>query len=399
MAENTIYEELGVPTVVNAAGTKTRIGGSLMPPEVLDAMCEAGNSFVRLSDLQAAASERIADLTGAGAGYVTNGAAGALLLGTAACIAGSDLGAMSRLPDTEGLADEVVMARTHRTGYDHAIRAAGARVVDVGTNDRFLGSGASSVEPWEIADAIGPDTAAVGYVQTPETEPPLEDVVAVAGEHDVPVIVDAAAELPPVENFSRFIDAGADLVAFSGGKAIRGPQTTGILAGRPDLIASVALQHLDAHAAPEIWEPPEGLVPEPPEGVPRQGIGRPLKVGKEELVGLLRAIELFVDADHDARRETYRERIELIDDRLSGLTGLRTDVVGPEGYVPVLRVRVDAGKAGVSAKTLVRSLREEDPRVFVSADYLERGEFTVVPSELDDGEASYVADRIASYAG
>ena len=227
-----VYEDLDVPTVINAASTKTRIGGSLIREGAVEAMAEAAGSFVRLSDLQARASELISDVTGAEAGYVTCGAAAGLTLGAAACIAGDDVGVMDQLPHTEDVPNEIVMPRTHRNGYDHALRAAGARIVDVGNADNALGTGSKDTEIWEIADAIGEQTVAVAYMQKSYSEPPLEDVVEVAHDHNVPVIVDAAAELPPTETFTRFVEAGADLVAFSGGKAIRGPQTTGILAGR-----------------------------------------------------------------------------------------------------------------------------------------------------------------------
>jgi D-glucosaminate-6-phosphate ammonia-lyase len=265
-----VYHRATRPTVVNAAGTKTRISGSLVREEAVEAMVEASKSFVRVSDLQARASERIAAVTGAEAGYVTAGASAGLLLGAAACIAGDDLDAMYQLPDTDGLADEIVVPRTHRTGYDHALRAAGATLVDV------------------------------------------------AHDHGVPVIVDAAAEVPPASNLSRFVDQGADLVAFSGGKAIRGPQTTGILAGRAALIESVAFQQLDMHANDAVWDPPTDLVDvDRYDGVPRQGIGRSLKVGKEELAGLVTALDLFVEEDHAALAQEWTERAARIADDLS----------------------------------------------------------------------------------
>jgi L-seryl-tRNA(Ser) seleniumtransferase len=397
---DTIYDELGVPTVVNAAGTKTRIGGSLIREEAVGAMAEAAASFVRISDLQARAGGLIADVTGAEAGYATCGASAGLLLGAAACIAGNDPRAMDQLPDTESLADEIVILRTHRTGYDHALRAAGATIVDVGTNDRHLGTGSRNVEPWEIAEAITEDTAAVGYVQKEYTEPPLETVTEIAYERDVPVIVDAAAEVPPAGNLSRFVEAGADLVAFSGGKAIRGPQTTGILAGRKDLIESVASQHLDMHAAKPVWDPPQDLVGvDRFDGVPRQGIGRPLKVGKEELVGLIRALELFLEEDQDALREEWTARTNRVAAALAEEPALSTRTtegdktsVGPEAMVTV-----DEEAAGLSTEDLVLSLRREDPRVFVGADSVEDAAFTINPMCLTDEEADYVVERIRDY--
>jgi L-seryl-tRNA(Ser) seleniumtransferase len=396
MTDDSVYEELGVPTVVNATGTKTRIGGSRIRAEALDVMARAAESFVRLSDLQAAASDRIAEVTGAEAGYVTNGAAGALVLATAACIAGDDPGVMSRLPDTEGVADEVVMPRTHRTGYDHAIRTAGATIVDIGTNDRRLGTGSRAVEPWMYADAIGEDTAAVGHLYKAYEGPPLAEVCEIAHEHDVPVIVDAAAELPPVENLSWFIEQGADLVAFSGGKAVRGPQTTGILAGRADLIASVAAQHLDMHAAGEVWDPPERLLDRSAfDGVPTQGIGRPLKVGKEELVGLLAALDAFVEEDHDATRAEWRARAERVAAELGGVEGLSTVIAeGAKNAAPTVEVAVDEAVTDVSTVDLVGALRREKPRVFVGADAVDDAQFTVNPMCLTDEEADYVTERI-----
>jgi len=409
MTEETIYEELGVPAVVNAAGTKTRIGGSRIRPEAIEAMERASQSFVQLSELQAAASERIADLTGAAAGYVTSGAAAGLTLAAAAAIAGDDVAAMARLPDTDGgpggadpLPDEIVMPRTHRTGYDHALRAAGARIVDVGTNDHHLGTGARNVEPWEIERAIGEDTAAVAYVQKEYTEPPLTTVAEIAHSHDVPVIVDAAAELPPTENFERFVDAGADLVAFSGGKAIRGPQTTGILAGREDLIQSVATQHLDMHAAGSVYEPAPALVdPEALGGVPRQGIGRGLKVGKEELVGLLAALDAFLEEDQDALAEEWTATAEEIAADLAEIDGLATTVTGggDVSVAPEVRVTVDPDAAGGSAVEIVRALRREEPRVFVGADDVDDGAFAINPMCLADEEAEYVVERIRANAG
>jgi L-seryl-tRNA(Ser) seleniumtransferase len=395
--EDTVYEELGVPTVVNATGTKTRISGSLVRPEAADAMREAARNFVRVSDLQARASDLIEEVTGAEAGYVASGASAALTLGAAACIAGNDLAAMARLPDTEGLPDEIVVPRTHRTGYDHALRVAGAEIVDVGANDVHLGTGAADTELWELAAAITEDTAAVGYIQKEYTTPPLEAVCEVAHDRDVPVIVDAAAELPPVENLRRFVDAGADLVAFSGGKAVRGPQTTGVLAGREDLIASAALQHLDMHAAEEVWDPPADLFDVGDlAGVPRQGVGRGMKVGKEELVGLIRALELFVEEDHEARYAEWLARAEDVAADLEAVEGLSTSISESDSAIaPVVVVSVDESVAG-DAADLVLALRREDPRVFVGADALDRAEFTVNPMCLTDEEAAYAVERIAA---
>jgi L-seryl-tRNA(Ser) seleniumtransferase len=398
--EATVYDELGVPRVVNAAGTKTRIGGSLIRPEAVEAMSRAAESFVRLSDLQVRAGELVSEVTGAEAGYVGSGAAACMTLAAAAAIAGDDLGAMSRLPDTEGVPSEIVMPRTHRNGYDHAFRAAGATIVDVGNNDNYLGTGSNGTEPWELAEAITEETAAVGYMEKAFSAPSLETVVDVAHDHDVPVIVDAAAEVPPRENLSAFVEAGADMVVFSGGKAIRGPQTTGILAGKREYVRSAALQHLDMHVAESVWDPPRELFDaESLAGVPRQGIGRPLKVGKEELVGLIAALEAFVEEDQAALDAEWEERLDVVADGLADCDGLslRREPGGKLMVAPELRVEVDPDAAGVDAVELVGSLRKEDPRIFVGSDELQDDLFAVNPMCLDDEGAAYVAERIRSY--
>lgn len=400
MPGQTIYDELDVPTVINAASTKTRIGGSRIRPKAIEAMGRAGESFVRLSDLQARASELISEVTGAEAGYVGCGAAACMTLAAAACIAGDDLGVMSRLPDTEDIPDEIVMPRTHRNGYDHALRAAGARIVDVGTNDNRLGTGSTDVEPWELANAITEDTVAVAYMQKAYTMPPLGTVVEIAHDHGVPVIVDAAAEVPPRKNFSRFVESGADVVIFSGGKAIRGPQTTGILAGKREYVRSAALQHLDMHVAPEVWEPPEKLFTrEEIDGVPRQGIGRALKVGKEELVGLIIALELFLEEDHAAKQAEWMERAEHIEAELSELDGLTTELSagGKLMVAPEVAVTIGPEGTGIDAVSLVRSLRRENPRIFVGCDDLANSSFGINSLCLTDEEAEYVVERIRSY--
>ena len=399
MSDGSIYDSLDVPTVINAAGTKTRIGGSRIREEALEAMADAADSFVRLSDLQAAASDRIADATGAEAGYVTNGAAGGLLLSAAACIAGTDPGRMARLPDTEGIPDEIIMPRTHRTAYDHALRTAGATIVDVGTNDPYLGTGSRSVEPWEYTDAVSEQTVAIAHVYKSYGSPSLETVCELAHRHDLPVIVDAAAEVPPPDNLSWFTEQGADLVVFSGGKGIRGPQTTGILAGRAELVESVAFQHLDMHAAAEVWDPPKRLLDaESIDGVPRQGVGRPLKVGKEELAGLLRALQCFIEEDHEKRSAEWSARATRLAGSLDELDHVSTVISdGQKSVAPEVSVHIDEETAPLSAVELVRALEDEEPRVFVGSDSLDRGQIALNPMCLTDAEAEYVVERLVHY--
>jgi L-seryl-tRNA(Ser) seleniumtransferase len=225
-------------------------------------------------------------------------------------------------------------------------------------------------------------------------------VVDVAHDHDVPVVVDAAAELPPKSNLERIIDEGADLVVFSGGKAIRGPQSTGILAGKREYIESAAMQHLDMHVAEEVWEPPAELVDlDRFGGVPRQGMGRPLKVGKEEIAGLIRALELFLEEDTDARAREWADRADAIASEFREHEALSVTVTEGEktSAAPEVFVRLDPELAGIDAETLVRELRNEDPRVFVGPDYLHESAFTVNPMCLTDDEAGYVTERVLSY--
>ncbi len=252
----TIYERLGVRTIINAKGPATRLSGATLPEPVIAAMAEASRSCVDMAELQAAASAVIAEITGAEAGIVTSGAAAALLLGAAACVTGTDPALMNRLPDVSGMRDEAVVVRSQRNQYDRAVRAVGLRLVEVGIPDRVSGAGVRDAEAWEIADAITARTALVLYVAAPFSRPALPAVVAAAHAAGVPVLVDAAAQLPPASNLTQFVAEGADLVAFSGGKALRGPQGSGILCGRRDLIMAAALQMLDMDVDWEFWSPP-----------------------------------------------------------------------------------------------------------------------------------------------
>ena len=394
MKTGTIYEKWDVTPAINAAGTKTRVGGSRIRPEALNAMAAAAESFVQLSELQAGASDYLAAVTGAEAGYVTNGAAGGLLLAAAACIARRDPAVMSRLPDTNGIASDILMPRTHRTGYDHALRTAGATIVDIGTNDRALGTGARDVEPWEYEHAITDETVAIAHIHKDGRLPTLETVCEIATDSNIPVIVDAAAEVPPRQNLSRFIDAGADLVVFSGGKGIRGPQTTGILVGRGDLIESIALQHLDMHETGEVWNPPPSLIDRDGlNGVPRQGIGRPLKVGKEELVGLLVALEAFLDEDGVARQEEWTDRLGKIEAALESIPEISTWRQGGAKTVAPTLV-VDLTDHEVDAARLATDLRQSKPRIIVGTDEVVFDQITINPMCLDENEAEYVAERL-----
>lgn len=389
-----VFARLGVKTIINANGPATRLSGGLMRPEVASAMAEASARCVEIVDLQAAASKVIADATGAEAGYVTSGAAAGLLLATAATIAGLDAAAMDRLPNTRGLKNQVIVARSQRNMYDHAVRTAGARLVEVGLPDRFAGSGVRDAEPWDYAAAITDKTAAIYYVAAPGSQPELADVVAVAREHGVPVIVDAAAQLPPLTNLKRFIADGADLVAFSGGKAIGGPQASGMLAGRRDLIMSAALQQLDMDVDRHTWSPPSSLIDlDRLAGIPRHGIGRPCKVGKEQIAGLITALQMTFTEEADGRLAArWQSLAERLAAGLSDVDWADVSIVSDPGGsgVPMVHVAVDAGRADADAIKL--ALERGEPSIHSNPDYRGTGKIVFGVTCLADDDP----DRIAA---
>jgi len=300
---------------------------------------------------------------------------------------------MARLPDTTGMKSEVVVVRSQRNFYDHAVRAAGVRLVEVGLPDRYAGAGVRDAEAWEIADAITERTAAVFYVADAAARPPLAEVVKVAHTAGVPVIVDAAAQLPPQANLRRFIEIGADLVAFSGGKALNGPQGTGILAGRRDLVMAAALQHLDLDIFWEQWSPPPTLIDKDRlKGVPQHGIGRTCKVGKEQIIGLLTALELFVAEGDAVRHQRWRTMMETLANGLQGIPGARIalDDIGNVEEIPTLMLE----QGRLSALDLVIALQNGSPPIQADPLLCERGAVAFNPMCLQPGEAEIIAESV-----
>ena len=369
---NDPYKSLGVRHRINAAGALTRLGGAVMAPEVVEAMAAASRASVDIGELQDAASARIAAATGAEAGLVTTGAAAALTLAAAAAIARWDVAKMAALPH---VAADILLPRTHRTGYAHALAASGARLVDIGNNDRGTGAGVRGLEAWEIEAALSPSVVAMGFSVNAVSIVDLPTASAVCRAHGIPLIVDAAAQLPPKENLRRFIAMGADLVAFSGGKALGGPQASGILAGRRDLVASALLQQLDMDVAPETWSPPRLVDRANLRGVPHHGIGRGFKAGKEEIVGLLTALDRFVTADDTATNAALEARLRAI---ASALNGHDVTLVpaAKTGRVPVLEIAVP------DALALSARLQRGDPPVHLSERHAARGVLTLDPQVL-----------------
>jgi D-glucosaminate-6-phosphate ammonia-lyase len=378
--------ELRGRRVLNARGYSTKVGGSRPSTEVMAAMAEAAGFFVRMEDMQAAAGEVISEVTGAEAGYVTSGASAGLTMAAAAVLARLDPGRMNRLPDTTGMPDEIVLLRRHRNDYDHALRLAGARLVEVGFHDWTF--------PYELAEAIGPRTAGVFYLGSDgNANLSLADVVAISHRSDVPVIVDASVALPPASNLRALIEVGADLVSFSGGKHIGGPQASGILGGRRDLVTSVALQHQDMDVYPETW-PARGLIDAGlVAGPPHHGVGRGFKVGKEEIAGLVAALRAYVARDFDAERARLAGYADELVAGLADLPGIvatrvDSDAMGRPG--PHVEVRVNPAPAGLTATDLVNRLQAGDPIVCTFEGRAFQGTVGLYPDALVDGEAAEV---------
>jgi L-seryl-tRNA(Ser) seleniumtransferase len=394
-----LYAALGVPRVINACGPNTRLSGGRTAPAVAAAMAAAGAATVDMIALQAAASRAIAAATGAEAGIVTAGASAAVLLGAAACMARLDPAAMNRLPDTAGMPDGFVVVRSQRNMYDRALRAAGGRIVEVGVPDRISGPGVRDAAPWEIAEAIEEGrTAAVYYLAHPNSEPPLPEVARAAHARGVPVLVDAAAQLPPRENLRRFLAEGADLVAFSGGKAIGGPQASGILCGRRDLVGSALVQMLDLDLpeaqfrAPEEFAPLNGL-----RGLPHHGIGRSCKVGKEEVVGLLTALRLFAEEDPAARTARWTARLETVARSAGAIAGAGLVLVpdGAKPGVPLLELRF-AGGAGAAAAAEARLRAHRPVAVHLDAARWRAGVLAVNPTALAEEDLPALGAALAA---
>lgn len=382
MIERTRLRQLGLKPVINAIGYATPLGNGRLDEATIEAMVEGARHFVSIAELQKAVGRRLAEITHAEAGYVVSGAAAGLTLATAACIAGLNPSIMNRLPDAgPSVPRTVVVHRAHRYDYDHAVRQAGAELREVGFPNLTF--------PYELSEAIREDTVAVLFRgDGTRNVVPFGDVIEIARSRDVPVIVDAALTVPPVENLWRYIDNGADLVVFSGGKAIGGPPASGFVVGKADLIASIALQHQDMDVRVETWskESYGQTVVDPP----YQGIGRPMKVGKEQVLGLLTAINQYVERDHLAELEGWRAQVARIRDRLADeIPGLPTVIEegsgDPPNYVPQLRL--DLGSRGEAAR-VSRLLALRDPSVYCNEGGLWDGSLIVVPSCIREEEES-----------
>jgi D-glucosaminate-6-phosphate ammonia-lyase len=361
-----IYRRLGVEPIINGRSTFTILGGSLMPRDVLDAMRDAAEAFVDLTELQRAVGRRLAELTHNEAAFVSGGAAAGLFLAAAACMARKTEDGVLRLADLPQLSREFLIHRAHRIPYDMAFELAGGRLTEIGTTD--------ATNERDLVEAVGDQTAAIVYVPKAhfaQAVLPLETVVRVASERGTPVIVDAAAQLPPPENLWRFTGAGADVALFSGGKALCGPASSGLVVGRRWLIELMARN-----------------------AAPLQRLGRPMKAGKEDMIGLLAAVEWYLRQDHDALLRRYEDQVA----HVIGWGSRRTDVIvsreplGEAGQpTPRAWIRLSAATTADRDRFLT-TLRATPPRIDLLAD--DETGFYVAPETLRPGDEQIITGRL-----
>lgn len=361
--ERDIADELGIRTFINAAGTYTSMTGCLMPKEVMQAINASSNDFMMLDEAQDKVGERIAEMCHAESAMVSAGCWSAMVLGTAGVIAGTDPEKAAQLPHLKGtdLKSEVLVQKSHNTGYVHAVTNTGVTIVPIESRE-------------ELENAISEKTAMMWFLNkaAPDGKIQHEEWVEAGKKYDVPTMIDIAADVPPVENLWKFNDMGFDLVCISGGKALRGPQSAGILMGRKDLIAAARFN-----------SPPRG-----------GNIGRGMKVNKEEILGMYAAVKRYVEMDHDKQWQMWEDRIALIEDKAKQVDGVTTEVTVPPiaNHTPSLAITWDESKIDISQEELRKNLREGDPSIEMRGS----GEHTVnlTVFMLQPGEEHAVADRI-----
>jgi len=354
------FRELGVRPFINAAGTYTAMTASLMPSEVMDAINYASKHYVMLDELHDRVGERIAKLVRAEAAMVTCGAASALTLGTAGVLTGTDRQKINDLPNLAEMKSEVIIQKAHRFGYDRALRNCGVSLVEVETRE-------------DLERAVNDKTAMMLFYNNNNKEGRIQDqeFAELGRKHGIPTMNDAAADVPPLENLWKYSEMGFDLVAFSGGKGIRGPQSAGLLLGKKPLIAAARMN-----------SSPNG-----------NAIGRGMKVNKEEMVGMLAALELFVAKDHAKESREFERRAEAIRSSATSVPGVKAEVFVPEvaNHVPHVRVTWDATSKPLKAAAVVRAMLDGEPSIAIRSE----GESLVVGVwMMQPGEEKIVAHRL-----
>ena len=361
MVKRDYFAELGVRPFINAAGTYTTLTASLMAPEVMQAIDYCSKQYVHLIELHDRVGERIASLIGCEAAMVSAGAASALTLGTAACMTGANEDLIRRLPDTTGLKTEVIIQKSHRYGYDHAVRNCGTHFVEVETRE-------------QLENAVNGNTVMMLFFNaaTPPAPIKAEEFAQLGKKHGVPTFNDAAADVPPVSHLSAYLKMGFDLVTFSGGKGIRGPQSAGLLLGRKDLIQAARL-----NASPN-----------------SDAIGRGMKVNKEELVGMMAAVEAYIKKDHEAEWRDWEGRVKTIADSVGPVNSVKAEPFVPEisNSVPHLRITWDESQLKITAAEATKKLLDGNPSIELRPGAPKGIEVAVWM--MQPGEAQIVARRI-----
>jgi uncharacterized pyridoxal phosphate-dependent enzyme len=364
------YEELGVTTVINCEGTMTMLGGSLLRPELEAVMAQAGRHFVSMPDLELAAGKRIAEmlkLPDTHTALVTSGAAAAIQSGLAGILTGDNQTLIKQIPDLTGMKSEVIIQKSHRNPFDHQLRTTGVKLVEVET-------------PYELSRAINDRTAMMHFTNFANAagQIKVDEWAKLAKRYNVPCMNDAAADTPPVSHLWDYTNMGYDLVTFSGGKAMRGPQCAGLLIGRKDLV-SFALLNNSPH---------------------EDTIGRSQKVGKEEIIGMVKAIELYLNEDHDSLNKLWRGRLDYIAGELAKLPGVKTSFYVPDvaNHVPHMQITWDRSKIALDPQQASKLLRASEPSIVMGV-----GEENPVLSMnsfmLQDGEQKIVADKLVRILG
>jgi uncharacterized pyridoxal phosphate-dependent enzyme len=359
------YEELGVTTVINCQGTMTMLGGSLLRPELEAVMAQAGRHFVSMPELEVAAGKRIAEMLKLPEGYtalVTSGAAAAIQSGLAGILTGDNEAFIKQLPDLTGLKSEVIIQKSHRNPFDHQLRTTGAKLIEIETRD-------------ELRHAIGPRTAMMHFTNFANAagQIKVDEWAKLAKEYKIPCMNDAAADTPPVSHLWDYTNMGYDLVTFSGGKAMRGPQCAGLLIGRKDLVAYALLNN----------SPHEDT------------LGRSSKVGKEEIIGMVKALELYLNEDHEALTKEWQGRLELISRQIARVPGVNTAFLVPDiaNHVPHMQITWDAAKISLTPKQASQLLRGSKPSIVMEPGE-DRPGLVMNSFMLQPGEGKVVSDQL-----
>jgi L-seryl-tRNA(Ser) seleniumtransferase len=358
-----VYEELGVTPVINGQGTMTMLGGSLPRPEVEAIMAEAGKHFVSIPELEVAAGKKIAEMLKLPDGYtalVTSGAAGAMQSGLAGILTGDKEEFIKQLPDLTGLKSEVIIQKSHRNPFDHQLRATGVKLIEIETRD-------------DLRKAINPKTAMMHFTNFANAagQIKVDEWARLAVENHIPSFIDAAADTPPVSHLWDYTKMGYDLAAFSGGKAIRGPQCAGLLIGRKDLIGYALLNN----------SPYEDT------------LGRGQKVGKEEIVGIVKALELYLSEDHDALEKEWWARLDSISRQITKVPGVSTAFSVPDiaNHVPHMQINWDPRHISLSPRDASQLLKDSKPSIVLGRSEIGLGMNSFM---LQPGEEKIIADRL-----